>query len=99
MPGHDHTVTKKVDNLVEFMKRIGWVKSVLATVLTGALAFASIYSVGRKLESDVGVQIDKKIEVHALQSAEAIDERFDSLEMEQAVANTKLDMILDRLPE
>ena len=92
-------MTKKVDNLVEFMKRVGWVKSMLATVLTGALAFASIYGVGRKLESDVDLQIDKKIEVHALQSAEAIDERFDSLEMEQAVANTKLDMILDRLPE
>ena len=80
------------DVMVHAVRKAGWFRSslVLIAMLVGLVA--SVYTFSGTVRSDMKETMDEKIRVHQLESELALEKRLGDVE-------TKVDMILERLPE
>ena len=92
--------TKEEQNvMVKAVRKAGWVRSSLAAALTVVTIVLGMWKLGFDFRTEVSDQIDNKIQIHTLESEKVWQEKIHEIQMQQIVVDTKLDTIIERLPE
>ena len=85
--------------MVKAIRKAGWIRSSLAAALTVIAIITGVLTIGGGIRTEVTAIVDDKIEVHRLQSEKDVQEKFHQIQEQQIRVETKVDMILERLPE
>jgi len=85
--------------MVKAVKKAGWVRSSLAAALTVIAIVTGMWKLGFDFRTEVSDQIDNKIQIHKLESEYMWEKKIHEIQMKQIVVETKIDQILERLPE
>lgn len=80
------------------VRKHGWLK-IPGILLSGLMLLWVSMQIGGNIRGNIDSSMDTKIEVHRLSSEIIFDEKIDEIQKQQIVTDTKLDMILERLPE
>jgi hypothetical protein len=84
--------------MVETLKRLGWVRSIL-TILTLILGLMiSVRSIGLSVKTDLEDVIEEKIILHSIESESKIEQELSEIRTQQAITDTKVDILLERIP-
>lgn len=85
--------------MVKAVRKAGWVRSSLAAMLTVVTIILGMWKLGFDFRTEVSDQIDNKIQIHTLESEQVWQEKIHEIQMQQIVVETKIDTIIERLPE
>jgi hypothetical protein len=80
--------------MVALIKKAGWIRTTVGTVIMIITIVGATWAANERVEDVAEEVVDRKIEVHKLESEVEIQAQINEIQTEQRVMDTKLDMLL-----